>query len=103
VTTPEILHRWVSVVVGLIVAGVWLVAWRTQRANRWILGLATIAAVLFPIQALIGGLQVLTQLAGWTQTLHVALGAIIWGPWSASARSATQPGRPCAGLSAGEW
>ena len=35
-------------------------------------------AVLFPIQALIGGLQVLTQLAEWTQTLHLALGAVIW-------------------------
>jgi protoheme IX farnesyltransferase len=79
VATPEILHRWVSIVVGLIVAGVWVAAWRTQRGNRTIIVLATTAAVLFPIQALIGGLQVLTQLAAWTQTLHVALGSIIWG------------------------
>ena len=79
VATPEILHRWVSIVVGLIVAVVWLAAWRTQRSNRAIVVLATTAAVLFPVQALIGGLQVLTQLAGWTQTLHVALGSIIWG------------------------
>ena len=27
---------------------------------------------------MIGGLQVLTRLSGWTQTLHVALGAGIW-------------------------
>ena len=26
----------------------------------------------------IGGLQVLTRLSGWTQTLHLALGALIW-------------------------
>src|SRR5215217_6778060 len=38
----------------------------------------TSADVLFPIQAVIGGLQILTDLAAWTQTLHVALGAIIW-------------------------
>ena len=37
------------------------------------------AAVLYPIQALIGGLQVLTKLDAWTQTLHLALGAFIWG------------------------
>ena len=47
----------------------------TGRAS---LRLALTLAVLYPIQAVIGGLQVLTQLADWTQTLHVALGAIIW-------------------------
>jgi protoheme IX farnesyltransferase len=40
--------------------------------------LAAIAAALFPIQALVGGLQILTDLSGWSQTLHLALGAIIW-------------------------
>ena len=74
----HVLHRWVAIVVGLIVAAVALAAWRTQRSNRAILWLTLIAAVLFPIQAVIGGAQVLTNLAGWTQTLHVALGALIW-------------------------
>jgi protoheme IX farnesyltransferase len=74
----HVLHRWVAIVVGLIVAAVTLAAWRTQRSNRAILRLTLIAAVLFPIQAVIGGAQVLTNLAGWTQTLHVALGALIW-------------------------
>ena len=78
VTSAHVLHRWVAVVVGLIVAAVWIAAWRTQRSNRTIVTLATIAAFLYPIQAVVGGLQVLTQLAGWTQTLHVALGAVIW-------------------------
>jgi heme A synthase len=40
--------------------------------------LAFIAALLFPIQAVVGGLQILTGLSGWTQTLHLALGAVIW-------------------------
>ena len=31
------------------------------------------------MQVVVGGLQVLTQLAPWTQTLHVALGALVWG------------------------
>ena len=47
---------------------------RSPRVIR----LAVAAGVLFPIQAIVGGLQVLTGLSGWTQTLHLALGAIIW-------------------------
>jgi protoheme IX farnesyltransferase len=34
--------------------------------------------VLYPLQALVGALQIWTQLAPWTQTLHVALAAFIW-------------------------
>jgi protoheme IX farnesyltransferase len=37
------------------------------------------AGVLYPVQALIGGAQVLTKLAPWSQTLHLAFGATIWG------------------------
>jgi protoheme IX farnesyltransferase len=75
----HVLHRWVAVVVGLIVAAVALAAWRMQREHRHLVVLAFSAALLYPIQAVIGGLQVLTDLAEWTQTLHVALAAIIWG------------------------
>ncbi len=77
VTTTHVLHRWVAVVVGLIVEGTVLVAWRTQ-ADAAIRRLALVAGILFPVQAVIGGLQVLTQLAPWTLTLHLALGAVIW-------------------------
>jgi protoheme IX farnesyltransferase len=74
----HVLHRWVAVLVGLFFAAVAVVAWRTQRRHAQLVWLATIAAVLYPIQAIVGGLQILTGLAGWTQTLHVALGSIIW-------------------------
>ncbi|MFL5750718.1 MAG: heme o synthase, partial [Chloroflexota bacterium] len=77
-TSAHVLHRWVAIVVGLIVAAVALVAWRTQRENTPVLRLALVAGILFPIQAVVGGLQVLTGLSGWSQTLHVALGAMIW-------------------------
>jgi len=79
VTTAHVLHRWVAVVVGIIVIGIALAAWRTQRGHPWVVRLAVTAGILFPVQALIGGLQVLTQLSEWTQTLHLALGAAIWG------------------------
>ncbi|HET7027944.1 MAG TPA: heme o synthase [Candidatus Limnocylindrales bacterium] len=79
VTTVHVLHRWAAIVVGLIVIGLLVVAWRTQRHHPALVRLAIAAAILYPIQAAIGGAQVLTRLAEWTQTLHVALGALIWG------------------------
>ncbi len=72
------LHRWVAVIVGLVVVATAVVAWRTQRRQPGVVALAIGAAILYPIQALVGGLQVLTSLSEWTQTLHVALGTAIW-------------------------
>ena len=72
------LHRYVAVVVGLLLLVTWLAAWRGQRANRALFGLVTIAAVLYPLQAIVGAFQIWTQLAAWTQVLHVALAAFIW-------------------------
>jgi protoheme IX farnesyltransferase len=77
-TSTHVLHRWVAVVVGLIVAAIAVVAWRTQRDRRVLVRLAVAAAVLFAVQALIGGAQVLTQLEPWTQVLHLALGSLVW-------------------------
>ena len=76
--SAHVLHRWVAVIVGLIVAAVFVAAWRREPRTRPVVRLAAIAAVLFPIQAVVGGLQILTGLSGWSQTLHLALGAIIW-------------------------
>jgi protoheme IX farnesyltransferase len=77
-TSAHVLHRWVAALVGAIVAVVALVAWRTQRDHPAIVRLALTAAGLYLVQVLVGGAQVLTKLAAWTQTLHLALGAIIW-------------------------
>jgi protoheme IX farnesyltransferase len=76
--SAHVLHRWVAVVVGLIVWATAWAAWRTQRAHPSTVRLAMTVAVLFTIQALVGGLQVLTGLAAWTQSAHLALGAVIW-------------------------
>ena len=77
-TSPHVLHRWVAVVVGLIVGVVAVVALRTQREHPALIRLSVGAAVLFAIQVVVGGLQVLTRLSAWTQTLHLALGAVIF-------------------------
>jgi heme o synthase len=72
------LHRYVAAVVLVFAWITAFAAWRTQRSRPTVLRLALALAVLFPIQVVIGGLQVLTQLADWTATLHLALGAVIW-------------------------
>jgi protoheme IX farnesyltransferase len=76
--SAHVLHRWVAIVVGVIVLVVAAAAWRMQRERPTVLRLALVAGLLFPIQAIVGGLQILTGLSGWTQTLHLALGVLIW-------------------------
>jgi protoheme IX farnesyltransferase len=78
VTSAHVLHRWVAALVGLIVIALAVVAWRTQREHPTLVRLSVGTAVLFAFQVVIGGAQVLTQLADWTVTLHLALGAVIW-------------------------
>ena len=73
------IHRWVALLIGLVLAVVVVAAWRTPRRDPVLTRVALAIAVLYPIQAIVGGLQVLTRLDEWTQTLHVALGAVIWG------------------------
>jgi protoheme IX farnesyltransferase len=77
-TTAHVLHRWVAGIVALIVVWIAIMAWRTRRDRPTLVRLAVGAAILFAIQIVIGGAQVLTRLEAWTQTLHLALGAVIW-------------------------
>jgi heme o synthase len=77
-TSPHVLHRWVAAVVGAIVVAIAVIAARTQRDRPTLVRLSVAAAGLFAIQVVVGGLQVLTQLSAWTQTLHLALGAVIF-------------------------
>jgi protoheme IX farnesyltransferase len=97
----HVLHRWVAVVVGLIVAAVALAAWRTQRRNRALVGLAVGAAILYPVQAVVGGLQILTGLSEWSQTLHLALGTVIWALLAALAVAAHYEARLSAPVGVG--
>jgi protoheme IX farnesyltransferase len=78
VTSAQVLHRYVAAIVGLILLVIAVVAWRTQRAHPGLVRLAVGSAVLFGIQVVVGGLQILTGLADWAQVLHLSLGTIIW-------------------------
>ncbi len=72
-------HRYVAAVVFVVLLAVAVVAWRTQRARPGLRGMAVGIFVLYGVQVVVGGLQVLTHLSDWSQTLHLALGALIWG------------------------
>ncbi|MFI5254842.1 MAG: heme o synthase [Candidatus Limnocylindrales bacterium] len=82
----HLLHRLVSVVVGVIVLITAWVAWRRNRDGSWgpvearpvLLALTGTAAALFAIQVVVGAAQILTTLAAWSVALHLALGAAIW-------------------------
>ncbi len=86
--TTQALHRYVAAVVLAILLGIVIAARRRQPRNTRIVATANGLAVLYGVQIVIGGLQVLTLLSGWSQTLHVAIGAILWGGAVALATSA---------------
>ncbi len=97
-TAAHVLHRWVAAFVGLVVLAIGIVAWRTQRDRPNLVRLALGATVLFAIQLGIGGAQVLTRLAAWTQTLHLALGAVIWAMLAGLAVASYYSARVAIGL-----
>jgi protoheme IX farnesyltransferase len=101
VAAAHVLHRWVAAAVGLIVVAVAVVAWRAQRKRRTLVRLAFGAAGLFAIQVVVGGAQVLTRLADWTQTLHLALGAVIWATLAGLTVTSYYTARSAAGVEAG--
>jgi len=76
---PHVIHRWAAVVAGLLVAIATIASWRQRLRSPLAANLAAAAALLFAIEAVAGGLQVLTQLAVWTQVVHLALAAAVWG------------------------
>ena len=73
------LHRYVAAAVLVILVALAVAAWRTQRSRPILRNLAVGLLALYLVQVVVGGLQVLTLLSDWSQTLHLALGAVIWG------------------------
>jgi protoheme IX farnesyltransferase len=94
------LHRYVAALVFVILAMTWYAARRWERDHPVLTRLASWVLVAYGVQVVIGGLQVLTDLAGWTQTLHVALGALVWAGAAALAVAAYYEARTVA-LAAG--
>jgi protoheme IX farnesyltransferase len=70
-----------------------VVAARRGREPAPLPVLATAAGVLYLVQVVVGGAQVLTGLAPWTQVTHVALGAAVLGLLATLAITAHYLGR----------
>jgi protoheme IX farnesyltransferase len=73
------LHRYAAAVVFLMLVAVALVAWRRRAEQPRPARLAVAILAIYLVQVVVGALQIATLLAPWTQTLHVAFGALVWG------------------------
>lgn len=74
----NMLHRLLVATSGVLMAGLLIQAWRTQRSQTPIIVSATIAAVLFFAQALLGGQQVAQAFPLAMQALHMATAIAVW-------------------------
>jgi len=73
------LHRYAAAVVLVIIGAVAWVAWRNRSPQPRLARMALAILAVYIVQVIVGGLQIATNLAPWTQTLHVALAALVWG------------------------
>jgi protoheme IX farnesyltransferase len=73
------LHRYAAALVLLILVAVAWVAWRRRTEQPRLARLAVAILAVYLAQVVVGALQIAMQLAPWTQTLHVALGSLVWG------------------------
>jgi len=90
------LHRYAAAVVLAILV---VVAWAARRLRPAQPRLARLAMVLLGVyvaQIIVGGVQIATSLAPWSQTLHVGLGALAWGAAVALAVAAYYEARAAA-------
>src|SRR5437879_8435396 len=71
-TRIEWTHRFLAIVSGLAVAALVLWSLLRYRADRRVLALATVAAVLYPLQAVLGAITVVLELPPEWVTLHLA-------------------------------
>ena len=71
-TRIEWTHRFLAIVSGLAVAALVLWSLLRYRADRRVLALAIVAAVLYPLQAVLGAITVVLELPPEWVTLHLA-------------------------------
>jgi protoheme IX farnesyltransferase len=96
---PQILHRYATGIVALVlIAATWIVR-REAGSPRRVKRLLEASLGIFAVQCIIGALQIVTKLAPWTQTLHVALATTIWLLASAAAVTALLEARVGSGRS----
>ncbi len=71
-------HRMLAIVVVALVAWTMIRARTMTPRSPLLVRLSTGALILLVIQVLVGGANVLTELATWARASHVAISALIW-------------------------
>src|SRR5689334_15105124 len=71
-------HRMLAIVVVALVTWTMIRARTMVPRSALLVRLSTAALVLLVVQVLVGGANVLTELATWARATHVAMSALIW-------------------------
>ncbi len=74
----HLLHRFAAAVVGVLILGTVLAAYRTQAGRPQVLAASVIVATLFVIQIILGALNIEFQLATSVTTAHLATAAALF-------------------------
>lgn len=72
-------HRYVALMAGLAILATVVQAWRVKRDDRRLLAAATLAAVLLPIQALLGAVTVWEHLNPIWSATHMGVASALFG------------------------
>ncbi|MGH2471688.1 MAG: heme o synthase, partial [Candidatus Limnocylindria bacterium] len=100
-TRIEWTHRFLAIVSGLAVAAMVLWTLIAYRADRRVLTLAIVVAILYPLQAVLGAITVLLELPHEWVTLHLANAEILLATLTVLAVVVRWPAS--AGSRAGGW
>jgi protoheme IX farnesyltransferase len=71
-------HRLVAGLVGLLIAGSVVQAWRLRRQDEPVFVAAIVTGALFLAQVLVGGLNVLRGFPAFLNGLHIATASAVW-------------------------
>ena len=74
----NLIHRIVTLIAGLMMGGLLIQAWRTQRSQTAVLVATTAAVVLFYSQALMGAVEAAQGYPGYLIALHAATAIAVW-------------------------
>jgi heme A synthase len=74
----HVAHRYLAAFVGLLLVGMWVMAWRRRRSATVVFRLATLVIVLFGVQVILGAVIMWTTLTEWSRVVHLVAGTLTW-------------------------